>query len=251
MKDFYSGTSALSFYPIAYIKSCYPERFGIPRQAGLVPSADAEIVFELNETNKLALRDIEGFSHIWVLFVFHQNHYKKLKAVVQPPRLGGRKTMGVYATRSPNRPNPIGMSVVKFEGKVKKKHKLCLSVSGGDFLDGTPVLDIKPYLPYADAVPNAESNWVTPKRASLTVKWSEQAITSLNQHLKIDTEISAAKQLITETLAQDPRPAHEQGKDGHMGQKWNMQLKRFSVFWSVEKGVAVLTKVELRDDAKI
>jgi len=250
MKDFYSDTTSLSFYPIAHIKSCYTERFGIPRQAGLVPSADAEIVFELNETNKLALRDIEGFSHIWVLFVFHQHHYKNLKALVQPPRLGGRKTMGVYATRSPNRPNPIGMSVVKLEGKVQTKNKLSLSVSGGDFLDDTPVLDVKPYLSYADAVPNAESNWVTAQQASLKVQWSEQATTCLRQHLNTEAELTRLKLLIGETLAQDPRPAYEQGKDAHDGQEWNMQIRQFSVFWTVKNGLAYLTKIELRDDKK-
>ncbi len=242
MNDFYSDASSFSFSPIAFIESCYPERFGIPRQAGLVPTAHADIVFKLNETNKLALRGIEGFSHIWVLFVFHQHHYKKLKPLVQPPRLGGRKTMGVYATRSPNRPNPVGMSVVKVEALSQEKKSLRLKVLGGDFLEGTPVLDIKPYVAYADAIPHAESSWVTPMQSSLTVQWTEQAVASLPKHLTTN-DLESLKQLISETLAQDPRPAYEQAKDGRDGQEWNMQFKQFSVFWYVKNNVAFVARL--------
>ena len=245
MTDFDPAGSPITLTPIAHIQSCYPERFGIPRQAGLVPSAQAEILLDITEANKLALRGIEGFSHIWVIFLFHKHHYATVKPLVQPPRLGGRKTMGVYATRSPNRPNPIGMSAVKLEGVEQKKGKLRLQICGGDFLDGTPVLDIKPYIPYADAIASADSTWVTPHEASLTVEWSEGAIATLEHHFHtIESDIKPIQQLISETIAQDPRPAHEQGKDGRKGQEWNMQVREFSVFWSVAADVALITRLE-------
>lgn len=155
--------------------------------------------------------------------------------------------MGVYATRSPNRPNPIGMSAVTLEGVEQKKGKLRLHIRGGDFLDGTPVLDIKPYVPYADAIATATSTWVTPHESSLSVEWSEEAIAFLERHFHtIESDIIPIKKLIAETIAQDPRPAHEQGKDGRLGQEWNMQIQEFSVFWSVAAAVAFVTRLEIR-----
>ena len=222
--------------PIAHIQSCYPERFGIPRQAGLVPSAIATIVFSKTEANKLSLRGIESFSHIWVLFLFHQG-YARAKPLVQPPRLGGRKTMGVYATRSPNRPNAIGLSTVPLDRVEQKSHSILLHVHGGDFLDGTPVLDIKPYIPYTDAVPEANGAWAADNDPPLRVVWSAAAQSALASNA--GERIEAQQTLITETIAQDPRPAHERGKDGRPGQHWNMRLSGFDVFLAgCEAGIA-------------
>ena len=226
--------------PIAHVQSCYPERFGIPRQAGLVPSATAAIIFSNTEPHKLSLRGIESFSHIWVVFLFHQG-YAKAKPLVQPPRLGGRKTMGVYATRSPNRPNPIGLSAVPLDDVEYTSDRILLHIRGGDFLDGTPVLDIKPYIPYADAIPAANSAWATAEESLLSVEWSAEAQVALADSdegfgVKIQT-------LIAETIAQDPRPAHEREKDGRPGQQWNMRLGGFDVFWQVEAGIARVTRL--------
>ncbi|MEO0756259.1 MAG: tRNA (N6-threonylcarbamoyladenosine(37)-N6)-methyltransferase TrmO [Cyanobacteria bacterium J06648_16] len=232
---------SFSFSPIARIRSCYPERFGIPRQAGLVPSAYAEVVFERTEANRLALRGIEQFSHLWILFVFHRQHYpKKFKPLVQPPRLGGRKTMGVYATRSPNRQNPIGMSAVLLDGLAETAEEIVLQVRGGDFLDGTPVIDVKPYVGYADAIATAHSPWQA--EPLLPVVWSEPAQAVLAQ----TPAAPRLRQVIEETLAQDPRPAHERGRDGQPGQEWNMQLGCFSVFWAVDARRVRVTRLVLR-----
>lgn len=231
----------VTFSPIAYIQSCYPERFGIPRQAGLVASAYADIVFEATEENKLALRGIEEFSHVWVIFVFHGQSYGDFKPLVRPPRLGGNKSVGVYATRSPNRPNAIGMSAVKLFGVIEKKRTLRLQVQGGDFLDGTPVIDIKPYVPYADAIESAQAAWAVEQSSLLSVSWSDEA-----EAVLIDCVEPGAKKLrclIEETLAQDPRPGYERGKDGREGQRWHMQVSNYSVFWTVEKGVAKVIKL--------
>lgn len=229
----------VAFTPIAYIQSCYPERFGIPRQAGLVDSAHADIVFEATEENKLALRGIDEFSHLWVLFFFHGQTYGDFKPLVRPPRLGGNKNIGVYATRSPNRPNPIGMSAVKFLGITQKKRILQLRVQGGDFLDGTPVIDIKPYVPYVDALPQASSAWATYQEPPLTVCWSDSA----DAVLLSDPDPEGIRCLITETLAQDPRPGYERGKDGKPRQRWNMRIRHYSVFWVVHNGIAEITQL--------
>ena len=148
-----------SLYPVATIRSCYPQRFGIPRQAGLVRTATATVNFEASHMNELSVRDIESFSHLWIIFLFHKQNYTGFKPLVQPPRLGGKKTMGVYATRSPNRPNPIGLSAVLLDRVEYAEREIRLHVQGGDFLDGTPVLDIKPYVPFADSIPEASSEW--------------------------------------------------------------------------------------------
>lgn len=231
---------AVTFTPIAYIQSCYPDRFGIPRQAGLVPSAYAEIIFDATEENKLALRGIEEFSHIWVLFVFHGQTYGNFKPLVRPPRLGGNKSVGVYATRSPNRPNAIGMSAVRLLGITEKKRELRLQMQGGDFLDGTPVIDVKPYVPYADAIASAQGAWAIEPQNLLSVCWSDQA----EAVLSAAPEPEKLRCLIEETLAQDPRPGYERGKDGREGKRWTMQVSNYSVFWIVKNGVAKVVTMD-------
>lgn len=230
----------VTFTPIAHIQSCYPERFGIPRQAGVVMSAYADIVFDATEENKLALRGIEEFSHLWVLFSFHGQSYGDFKPLVRPPRLGGNKSVGVYATRSPNRPNTIGMSAVKLIGVSEQKRTLHVKVQGGDFLDGTPVIDIKPYVPYADAIESAQGAWAVDQEAVLPVQWNNEAKTVLME----DSGAGKLRCLIEETLGQDPRPGYERHKDGREGQRWNMQIENYSVSWKVEGGVAEVTKLE-------
>lgn len=232
----------VTFTPIAHIQSCYPDRFGIPRQAGLVASAYADIVFDATEENKLALRGLEEFSHLWVLFVFHGQSYGEFKPLVRPPRLGGNKSVGVYGTRSPNRPNAIGMSAVRLLRISEKKRKLRLEVQGGDFLDGTPVIDIKPYVPYADAIASAEGAWTIGQETLLPVCWSAEAEAVLIESVTPGPE--RLRCLIEETLGQDPRPGYERGKDGRQGQRWNMQLGNYSVFWQVANGTAEVVQLE-------
>ena len=232
----------ITFAPIAHIQSCYPERFGIPRQAGLVKSAYADIVFASTEENKLALRGIEAFSHLWVLFIFHGQTYGGFKPLVRPPRLGGNKSMGVYATRSPNRPNAIGMSAVELLGIAEKKTELWLQVQGGDFLDGTPVIDIKPYVRYADVIESAQGGWADGQEPLLPVRWSDQAEAGLSESVAHGPE--KLRRLINETLEQDPRPGYERGKDGRTGQRWHMQVSHYSGWWTVQNGVAEVVKLE-------
>ena len=158
--------------------------------------------------------------------------------------------MGVYATRSPNRPNPRGLSVVALREVTFDKDRFRVFVDGGDFLDGTPVLDIKPYVSFVDAIPEARSDWATPLQDGLKVTWNTEALQRLNE-IEPDSDLVASgslglKSLIEQTLAQDPRPAHERGKDGKQGQHWGVMIGPAHVRFKVEGGVAIIEVVERR-----
>lgn len=232
-----------SIEPIATIRSCYTQRFGIPRQAGLVPSAEATIAFINNTNNQLSLRGLEAFSHIWVIFIFHQQHYNNPKPLVQPPRLGGKKNVGVYATRSPNRPNPVGLSCVQLTSITQSDNEIYLTITGGDFLDGTPVIDIKPYVPFADSIKDASDGWAEPVTGDLPVRWNSNAVECLHTLCEAgQIHFYTAKNVIEQTLALDPRPAYERNKDGKPDQLWHMQIYSFDVSFAVMEGKANIVR---------
>ncbi len=187
--------------PIAYIKSDFKEKFGIPRQSGRAPSLRAEICFLPPYGQEEALRGIEGFSHLWLLFDFSLAHRSEWSATVRPPRLGGNERVGVFASRSPFRPNPIGLSCVKLEEVKRGKEGCSLLVSGADLLDGTPILDIKPYLPFADCKTEATAGYAG-ERAShcLEVVFPP----ALLQKIPFDKQAG-----LLECLADDPRPSYQ------------------------------------------
>ncbi len=188
--------------PIAHIRTDFPEKFGIPRQSGLAPSSLGRIVFLPEYRNPDALRGLEQYTHLWLLWEFSEAVRSEWSPTVRPPRLGGNKRMGVFATRSPFRPNPIGLSCVKLEEIVHDdKHGDMIIVSGVDMMDKTPIYDIKPYLPYVDSHPEASDGFALAQRdGTLTVHISEE----------IKKDIPADKlQGLTEVLAQDPRPQYQ------------------------------------------
>ena len=164
------------FQHIGIIHSCFTEKFGIPRQSGLVSEAPAEVEIVAPYNREEAFRGLETFSHIWILFVFHGLKAKNWKPCVRPPRLGGNQRIGVFATRSGFRPNRIGLSSVALMNITYENSRITLSVKGGDFLDQTPVLDIKPYLPYADIIPSAVGGFAAEAPPSTTaIEFSPQA----------------------------------------------------------------------------
>ena len=191
----------ITFKIIARIKSDYHEKFGIPRQSGLVQSMRSIIRFEPEFRNVEALRGLEGFSHLWIVWIFSENIRETWSPTVRPPRLGGNKRLGVFATRSSFRPNPIALSCVKIEQiNINGVEGPEIIVSGADLLDGTPIVDIKPYLPYADAHPEAVGGFAdTVLRNKIHVKESEV----LN---KLSPE---KRSMLIEILEQDPRPAYQ------------------------------------------
>ena len=188
--------------PIAYIKSDFPEKFGIPRQSGLVEELTAAVVFEPAYRDSSALRGLEGFSHLWLIWEFSQARREGWSPTVRPPRLGGNKRLGVFATRSPFRPNPLGLSCVRLlEIRQDREQGPVLVVSGADLLDGTPIYDIKPYLPYADCKPEAMGGFAArPKGADLAVDCSPALLD------RVPEDKRAA---LLAVLAQDPRPQYQ------------------------------------------
>lgn len=198
--------SSFELEPIGTIETCFKERFGTPRQPSLVPSSWGVLRLkpELNLAD--ALQGLEGFSHIWLIFVFHQNTNKGIKTKVHPPRMGGEK-IGLFATRTPHRPNPIGLSAVKLD----RIQGDALYLSGVDLLDGTPILDIKPYLPSADSLPHAQAGWTSPHpERVLLVRFSPEAVQDL-ERLAGNDLCHRYQDTIRQTLELDPRPTFYKG----------------------------------------
>ena len=188
--------------PIARIRSEFPTKFGVPRQAGLVEALRAAVVFEPQYRVPDALRGIDGFSHLWLIWEFSENKQAGWSPTVRPPRLGGNQRMGVFATRSPFRPNPIGLSCVKLEGVgLSAPDGPVLYVSGADLVDGTPILDIKPYLPYADCRPEAVGGFAgEAPDGRLAVDFPSELLERVPEH---------SREALAGVLAQDPRPHYQ------------------------------------------
>lgn len=207
---------------IGHVYTCYGEKFGVPRQPGLVKEAWGELVFEPEFQKPEALRALEGFSHLWLVFLFHQSIRTKWKPTVRPPRLGGNERIGVFASRSPFRPNPIGLSAVMLE-QVDLEHSSgpVLRLSGVDLVDGTPILDIKPYIPYADAITDAVGGYVNGAPSVLEVEWKEGVVGDID---------SSEKALIEATLSADPRPAYQYQDEGR---EYGCLISGYNVRWRV------------------
>lgn len=204
--------NSYSFSPVAYIRNDFTEKFGIPRQSGLLSEIESRIEFEKPFASFDAIRGIEGFSHLWLVWVFSENaqdtHTGTPSLTVRPPRLGGNTRVGVFASRSPFRPNPVGLSCVKLERiETAPSGAPVLVVSGADLMNGTPVLDIKPYVPYSDSIKGASGGFSQDGEAHvLQVEWSEKDIPAGMDEEKHEN--------ILRLLSLDPRPAyHEPGRE--------------------------------------
>lgn len=192
-----------SVSPVGIVRSCFKEKFAIPRQPQLAPAARGVLELLPPFDQGDAVEGLEQVSHVWLLFLFHQALEDKPRLKVRPPRLGGNKSMGVFATRATHRPNGIGQSVVRLEGVEPGR----LLLSGIDLLDGTPVLDIKPYVPYADSVAEASNLMASDAPEPIRVQWSESALPQAHTHaLRLGEHLV---ELIEQCLAQDPRPAYQ------------------------------------------
>lgn len=206
---------------IARIRSDFPTKFGIPRQSGLVDELRAEVVFEPEFRNSDALRGLDGFSHLWLIWEFSEAVRKTWSPTVRPPRLGGNTRMGVFATRSPFRPNPIGLSCVRLNG-IRHDAALgaVLEISGADLLDGTPIFDIKPYVPYADAHPDAVGGFAAQAPSALRVEIPDGLLKKLPEH---------CRSALVGILAQDPRPSYQSDPSRVYGMTFAGFDIRFSV----------------------
>ncbi len=191
----------LSIKPIAHIKSDFPTKFGIPRQSGLINNLKSKIIFTPAYRDSNALRGLDGYSHIWLIWHFSDQKSGRFSPTVRPPRLGGNERMGVFATRSPNRPNPLGLSCVKLlEIKDDGQNGTVLIIEGADLMDGTPIFDIKPYLPISDLKPEATSGF-----AESTADYFLDTQISDELLCRIPSE---KRDVLIEILRQDPRPAY-------------------------------------------
>lgn len=207
---------------IARIQNDFPEKFGIPRQSGLVPTLEAKIVFEPEYRNPDALKGLEGYSHIWLIWQFSEAVRDTWSPTVRPPRLGGEKRQGVFATRSPFRPNPIGLSSVKLERIVLDEIEgPVLYVSGADLMHGTPIYDIKPYLPYTDCHPDAVGGF-----ADAFVDYKLNVIVPESLLTQIPEE---KREALIGVLSQDPRPSYQNDSERVYGVTFGRQNIKFQV----------------------
>ena len=218
--------------PIAHIRSDLKEKFGIPRQSGLVAALRAEVVFTPAYRVPEAVRGLEGFSHIWLIWEFSQARREGWSPTVRPPRLGGNRRLGVFATRSPFRPNSLGLSAVRLESvEPDGPEGPVLHVSGADLLDGTPIYDIKPYIPYADAIPEASGGFTDRvDRARLAVECPPEVLE------RVPAE---KREALLDILAQDPRPSYQDDP----GRVYGMAFAEVQVRFTVEEGVLTVREI--------
>lgn len=218
---------------IAHIQTDFPTKFGIPRQSGLVKELEGRIVFTPPYRNPDAVRGLEGFSHIWLIWQFSESVREGWSATVRPPRLGGNVRMGVFATRSPFRPNPIGLSSVRLLG-VEQSAELgpVLRVAGADLMNGTPIFDIKPYIPLSDCHPEATGGFSPRDNAPLLeVDFPEGLLSQIPER---------ARSALMGVLAQDPRPAYQ--KDPN--RRYGVPFAGYDVRFTVEDSVLRVVEVE-------
>lgn len=221
--------STFQFEQIGVIRSPYKEKFAVPRQPGLVKSGGGELHLIAPYNQADAVRGLEAFSHLWVLFIFHQTMEGGWRPTVRPPRLGGNARMGVFATRSTFRPNPVGMSLVELNGIHCQKDQVILELGGLDLVDGTPVVDIKPYLPFAEALPDARASYAQQApQADMPVYFTDALAAEL---VHLEKRYPRLREFIVDVLAQDPRPAYRKEEDA--GKAYAVWLLDFNVRWRV------------------
>lgn len=222
----------LTLKPIAYIHSPFTEKFGIPRQSGLTDTL-AEIHFEPEYADPSAIRGLGDYSHLWLLWGFSANKPTQWHPTVRPPRLGGNTRVGVFATRSPYRPNPIGLSCIEFVSIETREHnELVIVVRGADLLDKTPIYDIKPYLPYVDSHPEAKGSFSDRKKEySLEIHYEENVFENVS---------SAKKQQIIQLLSQDPRPSYHDDPERIYG----MSFDGLEIKFKVASGILTILDIE-------
>ena len=222
---------------IAHIRNDFKEKFGIPRQSGLVKGTRAAIVFEEEYRNPDALRGIEGFSHLWLIWSFSKAQRDTWSPTVRPPRLGGNQRMGVFATRSPYRPNAVGLSCVELiDVKLHTENGPVLIVGGADLLDGTPIYDIKPYLPHADCHPEATGGFSSDKVAyALKVQFPEKLLERIDED---------KRDVVMELLSQDPRPSYQNDPERVYG----MAYGAWNVKFTVSEGTLTVIAVEEEEE---
>lgn len=242
------------FEPIGFVQSPFLDKFGVPRQPGLAIGARGILKLEDDPDLRTALRGLEEFSHLWIVFVFHEHGGKKWKPSIRPPRLGGARKVGVLSSRSPHRPNPIGLSAVQIDDiLLEAQGGPEIHVRGLDLLDGTPILDLKPYLPYADAIPEASAGWAAEPITRYPVRFSAQAEDFL---IKMPTETRTTfRELVIQILELDPRPAFQQRQrpvadHQSAGMRYGFDLVGKEVKYEIREGGFLVIEIQLLGSQK-
>lgn len=229
-------SASYTIQPIGYLQSPYRQKFGVPRQPGLV-DCEARLVLDKQFSGD-SVRGLEAYSHLWLSFLFHQTVEQGWQPLVRPPRAGGNQKLGVFATRSSFRPNGLGLSVVELKG-IELGKQVSLILSGVDLVDGTPIIDIKPYIPYADSQPQARADFAPAAPAMLAVHWRDAALQQAQQLQVADTE----RRVIEQVLAQDPRPAYHATDPN---KRYGVWLYQWDIAFSVDENGVWIDSLELR-----
>lgn len=224
--------------PIGIIRTDFVEKFGTPRQGGMIPSATGVVTLYPEFSNASTILHLDRFSHVWLIYLFHQNAEKGWRPAIRPPRLGPLRKIGVFASRSPHRPNPIGMSAVRLESieRASNPPRIKIKVSGVDLLDKTPILDIKPYLPYADLIPEANAGWAADVIPKYPVEF---------QVPDIPDELRA---LLVEVLEYDPRPTSQRRafpveSPASEGRQFGFNFRHYDVRWVIRNSTIVVVEL--------
>lgn len=223
--------------PIGILSSPFKQKFSIPRQPSLAPAAKGIIKLNPGYNTVDMVRDLDTFSHLWLVFGFHENSEKGWQPLVRPPRLGGNKKTGVLATRSTFRPNGLGLSAVKFERVIIENNTVSIEVSGIDLLHGTPIYDIKPYISYSDAI-DAECGFAPEAPSLKQVKFTSESLTFIKNN-PVPNEF---KSLVEQILAQDPRPAYKQKKVDD--KVYSVRLYDYDVHWQINNDKIEVINIE-------
>ncbi|WP_339036757.1 tRNA (N6-threonylcarbamoyladenosine(37)-N6)-methyltransferase TrmO [Serratia symbiotica] len=230
------------FNQIGIIRSPYKEKFAVPRQPGLVEDGGGELVLLPPYNQADAVRGLSEFSHLWIVFIFHQTMEGGWRPTVRPPRLGGNARMGVFATRSPFRPNPLGMSLIALKGMRVQGNNVVLELGSLDLVDGTPVVDIKPYLPFAESQPQARAGFSqAAPSGNMPVYFTLEAERQLQLH---QSHYPQLRRFISQVLAQDPRPAYRKGEETK--RDYAVWLLDFNVRWRVVNQRTEVLSLNLR-----
>ncbi len=230
--------SSITVETIGVIHSPYKEKFAVPRQPGLVTALTSRLEFLPPYNDPHCIRGIEDFSHLWLMFVFNQNDTDDWHPTVRPPRLGGNQRVGVFASRSPFRPNPIGLSVVQLIGIHHEHGKLWLELGGVDLVDQTPIIDVKPYVPFVDSIPDANGGFAPEPPVTMAVQFDEQLFPRLHE---LEMKNPGLTLFIEQVIGQDPRPAYRQQTDD--AKMYGVRLLTYNVNWQVRNNTAVICSI--------
>ena len=228
------SSSEFKFRAIGVVRSPFKDKFGVPRQPGLASAAGGVIVLNDDPDLRTSLRSLDQFSHLWIVFVFHEHGGRNWKPSIRPPRLGGSEKVGVLASRSPHRPNPVGISAVAIERIDFETGEI--HVRGLDLTDGTPVLDIKPYIPYADSVADASSGWASAPIARYAVTFASGVVC-----------VDELREMIVSILDLDPRPAYQQTQlpvSASEGSSFGIEIDGHEVKYEIRGGGFLVTSVD-------